>query len=46
MHLLRDYYQRLWPQTTETRFTSVNFYGVLQVYVPFAMSLLDNIGNG
>jgi hypothetical protein len=46
MHLLRDYYQRLWPQTTETRFTSVNFYGVLQVYVPFAMGLLDNIGNG
>jgi hypothetical protein len=46
MHCLRDYYQRLWPQTTETRFTSVNFYGVLQVYTPFAMGLLDNIAAG
>ena len=46
MHLLRDYWQRLWPQITETRYTSVNFYGVLQVYVPFAMGVLDNIGNG
>ena len=46
MHLLRDYWQRLWPQVTETRFTSVNFYGTLQVYVPFAMGVLDNIGNG
>jgi len=45
MHMLRDYWQRLWPQTTETRFTSVNMYGVLQVYVPFAMGLIDNIGN-
>jgi hypothetical protein len=43
MHCLRDYYQRVWPQTTETRFTSVNFYGTLQCYVPFAMGLLDNI---
>jgi hypothetical protein len=46
MHLRRDYYQRLWPQTTETRFTSVNFDGVLQVYTPFAMGLLDNIADG
>ena len=46
MHMLRDYWQRLWPQTTETRFTSVNLYGVLQVYTPFAMGLLDNIANG
>jgi hypothetical protein len=46
MDCLRDYWQRLWPQLTETRFTSVNFYGVLQVYVPFAMGLIDNIANG
>jgi hypothetical protein len=45
MHMLRDYWQRLWPQTTETRYTSVNLYGVLQVYVPFAMGLIDNAGN-
>ena len=46
MHLLRDYWQRLWPQMTETRYTSVNFYGVLQLYVPFAMGLIDNIAAG
>ncbi|MGA3212415.1 MAG: hypothetical protein ABSD20_14000 [Terriglobales bacterium] len=46
MHLLRDYWQRLWPQTTETRYTSVNFYGVLQLYVPFAMGVIDNIAAG
>jgi hypothetical protein len=45
MNCLRDYWQRLWPQVTETRYSSVNFYGVLQVYVPFAMGLIDNIGN-
>jgi hypothetical protein len=46
MHLLRDYWQRVWPQVTETRYTSVNFYGVLQLYVPFALGLIDNIAAG
>jgi hypothetical protein len=45
MNCLRDYWQRLWPQTTETRYTSINTYGVLQSYVPFAMGAIDNALN-
>jgi hypothetical protein len=45
VNCLRDYWQRLWPQITETRFTSVNMFGVLQVYTPFAMGLIDNAAN-
>lgn len=41
----RDYWQVLWPQTTMKRYTSVNVDQVLQVYTPFALGVLDNIGN-
>lgn len=44
--LRRDYWQVLWPQTTMNRQTGVYFDGCLQVYIPFAMGVLDNIGNG
>jgi len=44
MKMRRDFYQRLWPQTTDTRYTSVQEDGLLELYIPFAMAWLQNIG--
>lgn len=42
----REFYQTLWPQTTRTRFTGVYVDELLQVYTPFALGVISNIGNG
>jgi len=42
----RDYWQVLWPQVTMNRQTGVYFDGLMQVYTPFALGVLDNIANG
>ena len=40
--LRRDYWSVLWPQVTMNRQFGDYFDGLMQVYVPFAMGVLDN----
>jgi hypothetical protein len=44
--LRREYWQVLWPQVTMNRQTGTYFDGAIQCYTPFAMGVMDNIGNG
>ena len=41
-----DYRQTFWPQITRTRDTGVYVEEGLAVYAPFAMGIINNIGNG
>lgn len=40
--LRRDYWSVLWPQVTMNRQVGDYFDGLMQVYVPFALGVLDN----
>jgi hypothetical protein len=42
----QDYYAEVWPKTTRAQYYGVYCQEALAVYVPFAMGLLTNIGNG
>jgi len=42
----QDYYAEVWPKVTRTQYYGVYSQEVLAVYVPFAMGIITNIGNG
>jgi hypothetical protein len=42
----QDYYAEVWPKTTRAQYYGVYSQEALAVYVPFAMGVLNNIGNG
>ncbi|OJB40386.1 hypothetical protein BGV56_00910 [Burkholderia ubonensis] len=46
VHLHRDYYEIDWPLKTRAYEMGVYAEEVLAVYAPFAMGVLNNIGNG
>jgi hypothetical protein len=46
MRVRRDWYQIEWPLRTRRREVGVYCEQVLAVYAPFAMGVLNNIGNG
>lgn len=42
----QDYYAEVWPKTTRAQYYGVYTQEALAVYVPFAIGMLTNIGNG
>jgi hypothetical protein len=42
----QDYYSEIWPKVSREQYYGCYSQEVLAVYVPFAMGLLTNVGNG
>lgn len=46
VHTRQDYYQIDWPITTRERVSGVYAEEVLEVYAPFGLGVINNVGNG